>query len=195
MSSESMLQKEFNGRDVQRMRNLITKNYGDKTTTQVGYTKAQIDHVEGDIWEENNRQWTIKNGIKMTISKLDALKKAMTLPLICPVCKISIKSSNANKKMWSIHKMCLDCVLKMETKLKILGKFDEYQRTMQRQGILEYIKELEQLLLEVSLNNNNSEDFVTEEGDVERWDSSVDKQKLQQDIQEYIQKVKDAAQL
>ena len=28
---ESRLQKDFKQRDVQRMRNLITKNYGDKT--------------------------------------------------------------------------------------------------------------------------------------------------------------------
>jgi hypothetical protein len=194
MSSESMLQKEFNGRDVQRMRNIITKNYGDKTTTQVGYTKEHIERKEGDIWEEEGRQWTVKNGIKMTISKLDILKKTMSLPLVCPSCKVPMKSSNANKKMWSIHKICLDCVLKMETKLKVLGTFDEYQRNMQRQGIAEYVKELEQLLLEVSMSNSN-EDFVTEEGDVEKWDSNIDKHKIQQDIQEYIQKVKEAAQL
>ena len=29
--SESMLQREFKGKDVQRMRNIITKDYGDKT--------------------------------------------------------------------------------------------------------------------------------------------------------------------
>ncbi len=52
MNNESLLKKEFKGKDVQRMRNIITKNYTDKTTTQIGYTKEQVDHKEGDVWEE-----------------------------------------------------------------------------------------------------------------------------------------------
>ena len=43
---ESKLQREFKGRDVQRMRNIITKDYNAKTTTQVGYSKAQIEYKE-----------------------------------------------------------------------------------------------------------------------------------------------------
>jgi hypothetical protein len=189
--SESMLQREFKDRDVQRMRNLITKDYTAKTTTQVGYTKAYIDHIEGDVWEENNRQWTIKNGIKMTISKLDALKKALSLPISCPNCRTAMKDNNANRKMWSIHKMCLNCVVKIETELKRRGQYEEYERNMNRQSINEYIKELEQLLLEISINDMNGEDFVTEEGDIEKWGGKVNKQKLIQDLQEYIQKIKD----
>ena len=53
--NESRLQKDFKSRDVQRMRNLITKNYGDKTATQAGYTKQSVEHKEGDIWEENGK--------------------------------------------------------------------------------------------------------------------------------------------
>ena len=43
---------------------LVTKKYGDKTTQSVGYTKVQEFHNEGDIWEEDGRKWTIKNGVK-----------------------------------------------------------------------------------------------------------------------------------
>ena len=50
---ESRLQKDFKSRDVQRMRNLITKKFDDKTVTQAGYTKQSVEHKEGDIWEEN----------------------------------------------------------------------------------------------------------------------------------------------
>ena len=61
--SDNMLKREFRERDVQRMRNIITKDYTAKTVTQVGYTKAQIEHKEGDVWEENGKKWTIKNNI------------------------------------------------------------------------------------------------------------------------------------
>ena len=58
---ESKLQREFKGRDVQRMRNIITKDYNAKTTTQVGYSKAYIDRKEGDVWEEYGKKWILKN--------------------------------------------------------------------------------------------------------------------------------------
>ena len=70
-----MLQREFRERDVQRMRNIIKKEYTAKTTTQVGYTKSFVEYKEGDVWEENGKQWTIKNGIKQTITRFDKLKQ------------------------------------------------------------------------------------------------------------------------
>ena len=75
--SDNMLKREFKTRDVQRMRNIITKQHGDKTGVQVGYSKEYVERKEGDEWEENNKRWTIKNGIKMTINKLDKLKSIL----------------------------------------------------------------------------------------------------------------------
>ena len=43
-------------------------------STQIGYTKEYVEHKEGDVWEENGKQWTIKNGIKQTVTKLDAVE-------------------------------------------------------------------------------------------------------------------------
>ena len=62
--SDNLLKKEFKTRDVQRMRNIITKKTGDKTGVQVGYTADYIEHKEGDVWEENGKKWTIKNGMR-----------------------------------------------------------------------------------------------------------------------------------
>jgi hypothetical protein len=192
MANESMLQKDFKQRDVQRMRNLITKNYGDKTVTQAGYTKEIIEHKEGDIWEENGKQWTIKNGLKQNITRLDNIKKSLIIPLTCPNCSKPMKNDTLNKKMWPIHKMCFDCVITMETKLKREGKFEEYERNMTRRGIETYIKELEEALLELSLSTTEDESIVTESGDIEHWvGGNIDKQKILQDLQEHIQKLKD----
>jgi hypothetical protein len=191
MENESMLQKDFKSRDVQRMRNIITKKYGDKTTTQTGYTKQYIEYKEGDVWAENGKTWTIKNGLKQTITRLDAVKKSILLPLICPNCNKAIKSETLNKKMWPIHKMCFDCVIKMETKLKQEGKFEEYQRNMVYSGVKTHIKELEDLLLEIMLDTGK-ETFVTEVGDVEEWrGKNLDTTQIAKDLQEYIQSLKD----
>jgi len=58
------------------MRNIITKDYNAKTTTQIGYTKVQAERKEGDVWEEGGKQWTLKNGIKQTVTRFDEIKKS-----------------------------------------------------------------------------------------------------------------------
>ena len=189
--AESKLQREFRERDVQRMRNIITKDYNAKTQSQVGYSKEYIERNEGDIWEENSKTWTIKNGIKMTVSKLDDIKKILQLPLICPKCSKHMKNFELNKKMYSIHKMCFDCVIEFETKLKMLGTYKEYERNIIDKGLDVYIKELEDFLLELALNDNN-ESFVTEAGDIEKWSGgNIDKKTIMNDLIEYINSLKE----
>jgi hypothetical protein len=189
--AESKLQREFRERDVQRMRNLITKDYSAKTQSQIGYTKENIERKEGDIWEENNKNWTIKNGIKMTISKLDNVKKILQLPLVCPKCIKHMKNFELNRKMYSVHKMCFDCVIKYETELKRLGKYKEYEQNIMNKSLNVYIQELEDALLEIALNNS-SESFVTEAGDIEKWSGgNIDKQTIMNDLTEYINTLKE----
>jgi hypothetical protein len=102
-----------------------------------------------------------------------------------------MKNHNLNKKMWPLHKMCFDCVIVMETELKRTGQYEEYVRNLTTRGVKTYITELESALLELALEDSN-EEFVTEQGDVEKWaGKGIDKQKLAEEIQEYIQKLKD----
>ena len=190
MSNDNVLKKEFNTRDVQRVRNIITKDYSAKTSTQIGYTKEYAKHKEGDVWEENGKQWTIKNGIKQTVTKLDAVRKRVTMPLNCPQCKAPMKN-RLDKTMYLIHSMCFDCVVKHETKLKTEGKFEEYQLNINKQGLAYHLKEMENVLLDL-LMNSNEESFVTEGGDIETWKGNdVLRQAAIKDLQEYIQKIKD----
>ena len=188
--SDNVLKKEFKERDVQRMRNIITKNYGDKTGIQIGYTKQQNVYKEGDVWEENNRTWTIKDGIKQTITKLDGFRRIDSMPLTCPKCQQPLKNHRLNKTMYSIHKTCADCAIKMETELKREGKFEEYQKDINKHGMEYHLKEAESLLLELSMSSSE-ESFVTEGGDIETWKGNDNvRQRLIKDIQEYINKLK-----
>jgi len=191
MDNDSMLQKDFKQRDVQRMRNLIKKDYSAKTITQAGYTKTIVERKEGDVWEEGGKQWTIKNGIKQTITRLDNIKKSLLLPIVCPSCNKAMANNNLNKKMWPLHGKCFDCVINMESELKRTGKFEEYQRNMVHSGIKTHIKEMEDLLLELALGASK-ESFVTEAGDIEEWrGGNIDTTQMIKDLQEYIQSLKD----
>lgn len=188
---DNLLKKEFKTRDVQRMRNILTKNVGDKTGVQVGYTKAYEDHKEGDVWEERGKKWTIKNGIKQTVTRFDSIKKKIFTPITCPNCHKPMTKGHFDKYMYSIHQKCSDCVIDYETKLKVRGEYQAYERNMIKQGIQYHIKEMEGVLLELLMNN--SEQFVTENGEIEEWKGGKEmNNQFVQDIQEYIQKLKDA---
>jgi bacterioferritin-associated ferredoxin len=188
--SDNMLKREFRERDVQRMRNIIQKDYTAKTVTQVGYTKTQVEHKEGDVWEENGKKWTIKNGIKQTITRFDELKKVLNLPLTCPSCGKAMKNNTLNKKMWPIHSKCFDCIITYETELKRQGKFENYAKSLISGGVKQYIKDLEDALIDFT--NESDDQFVTEQGDIETWKGKgLDKDKFTKDIQDHIQELKD----
>jgi len=187
-----MMQRQFKERDVQRMRNIITKDYGAKTGVQVGYTAGYVEHKEGDVWEQDGKQWTIKNGLKQTVTRFDEVKRMVVMPLVCPNCKKPMTKGQSDKYMYSIHQKCLDCVIEHEAQLKKEGLFDEYQLSIIRQGARVHIKEMEDVLLELLMEQSN-DSFVTEDGDIETWKGKDgNKQQLIGEIQEYIQKLKDA---
>ena len=178
-----MLNKEFKRKDVERMRNLIKGKSGESSELQVGYTKSQEQHKEGDIWEEKGKKWVIKDGIKQTYTKLDEVKKAAILPLFCPSCGGIMKKRN-DTKMYNIHKMCFDCVIDMEHKLKIEGKYEEYERNTLANNAEDYINDLESYLLE-ALNSSNDQ-FVSEHGEVQRWKGGLDKEKVNEELKEFF---------
>lgn len=185
---ETQLKKEFRERDVQRLRNIVTKKYGDSTGVQIGYEKQTEDHIEGDIWEEGDKTWTIKDGIKQNITKLDEVKRLTRMPFLCPNCSKPMKNIN-DKKMYPIHKMCFDCVVVMESRLKIQGKYEEYAKNMVSKNIVTHIEEAEQFIEEFA-KSYTKESYVTEQGDVEQWEGGVDKDKMVEKWKEELKEMK-----
>ena len=178
-----MLKKEFNKKDVNRARNLITGNVNSSSETQIGYTKKRIEYKEGDIWTENKKTWTIKNGIKQTISKLDAIKKEVFIPLCCPKCS-KVMKHHLDKSNYKVHKKCHDCVVEFEHKLKINKKYNNYIKNLEAKNSLDIIKETESYLLD-AINSSNSS-FVSEDGVIERWVGGIDKKDLTKKIKEAV---------
>ena len=177
------LNKEFKRTDVNRMRNLITGKTGASTGTQIGYNKKTEDHKEGDVWVEGRKTWTIKNGIKQTVSKLDVIKKEVFMPLSCPCCN-KIMKKRLDKPNYKIHKKCFDCVIEFEHKLKISGEYNNYKKKLISKNSLDIVDEMESYLLD-AINTSNS-NFVSEDGVVERWVGGVDKA-------DFTKKIKEAA--
>lgn len=181
---DSLLRKEFKGRDVNRIRNLITKNFGKETRVGVGYEKVEEDHREGDIWEADGKKWTIKNGIRRSVSKLDRAKKAIRIPLRCPKCGGPMEHHLA-KKMYKIHGFCFDpCTVEYEATLRKAGLYDQYEKRMMQGNMAAFLKDIEGFVFESLSEKDN---YVTENGDVEDWQtiSKDRKDKILKDLQEY----------
>ena len=176
-----MLKKEFKRKDVNRARNLIMGKTDASTGTQIGYNKKQKEHKEGDTWVEGRKTWTIKNGIKQTVSKLDKIKKEIFVPLGCPKCN-KVMKQHLDKSNYKIHKKCHACVIESEHKLKNEGKYDEYIKTLKKRNLHSITNETEAYLLDV-VNTSNS-GFVSEDGVVEKWVGGVNSKEFTKQIKE-----------
>ena len=186
-NKDSVLKKEFKPKDVNRLRNIITGKTGNSTQIQSGYENKNIDYQEGDIWEEGGKKWTIKDGLKQSITKMDDLKKLVILPLTCPHCSKPMKVDNLNKKMYNIHKMCYDCVIDMEAEIKKQGKYEEYVSLKRIENRNTSLSDLESQVESWLLEKNS---YITEAGDIESWEGG-DKTKLFQEVKDWIKKQKE----
>lgn len=183
---ENNLKKEFSKRDVTRMRNIITGKTGDRTQVQAGWELGKDDYKEGDVWEVDGKKWTIKNGIKQTVTKLDKIKSLVLMPLSCPNCGGVIKLTDLEKKMWSIHKTCFDCVIKKESKIKRDGKWEEYESGIMNANKNASLDDLESALEDWLIQQDT---FVTEQGDVESWNGG-NKKDIYKQVKERIAELK-----
>jgi len=186
--NQSSMKREFSKRDVTRMRNLLTGKSGDRTQTLAGWETREEERKEGDTWVDQwGKEWTIRNGIRQTVTKSDHLKSLAILPLSCPKCGKLMKVNDLNKKMWAIHSECFDCVVKEETRLKTEGKWEEYESAQIKGNIKTSLADFE-AAIDTWMSDRDT--FVTENGDKETWVGG-NKQKIYEEIKENLKRIKE----
>ena len=186
MSKETVLKKNFQKRDVERLRNLMTGKYGEKTRSSVGFTNKQEFYNEGDIWESDGRTWTIKKGIKQNVTKLDKAKKEHNMPLFCPKCSKLMK--RVDKPYHNVHKYCLNCHARAEDKLKAEGKYEEHYNEINNKIIDDRVDEFKQYVKDQLSESNDS--FVSENGEVENWVGKLNTEKVDEFTKDIIKHLK-----
>ena len=184
--SDSILKKEFNKKDVERLRNLVKGKNSKRTTQGIGYTKKQEFHKEGDIWEENGRKWTIKDGIKQNITKLYKFKKS-AVPLFCPSCG-TIMNKQLDPHYFKAYGACLDCIKIKESKIKTSGEWEDHKTTTHNKEIDKYIEEYTQFI-EMKMEESN-DSFITEAGEIEKWRGGIKKDQAEEALREGIEYLK-----
>jgi hypothetical protein len=133
----------------------------------VTITGKRVKRVEGDIWEEGGKTWTIKNGLKRTVTKMDQARKDFLTPLACPKCQGPMKH-HLDEKMWAIHRLCFNCTIDMEHEIVKAGKWAEYERAKLLANANSYLKDMTAFFEEYAKETMSSS-HVTENGVIEKW--------------------------
>ena len=155
------------------MRNIVKGDYTKSVKTQVGYKKSD-KNIEGDIWEEGNKTWTIKNGIKQNVAKLQVVRDMIRMPLVCPNCD-KIMKGQFDKYHWKVEKQCLECHTKDVTHMRAIHTYEEFKKDISKKNKLSEINDLSAAFDEW-LNSEST--FVTEIGEIEDWQGGIDKEQM-----------------
>tara|TARA_R100001463_G_scaffold71623_1_gene125430 strand:- start:20 stop:583 length:564 start_codon:yes stop_codon:yes gene_type:complete len=181
------MKKGISTSKVKRMRNLVSGNFSSKTKIRSGYLKKEDSREEGDVWEERGKTWTIKNGIKRTINKMDNARKLINIPLSCPKC-INSLSHPAHKKMFRRWGMCLTCVTIWEQEMISNGTYEEWSKQFDSKNFNAFINDIKAEYDEW-LESRNSKQFITEAGDIEDWSGGKDSETLKKEFNENLEKI------
>jgi hypothetical protein len=154
------MKKAISESKVQRMRNLVMGNHNAKTKVQSGYVTSTIQYSEGDVWIEGGKEWTIKNGITQTVTKLDDVRKSILMPLVCPKCNEKVMKGQLDKLFWKIYGECSDCKISYETDLKISGKYKEYEKAEMTKNLKTYLKDIKMMANDF-INETNRKGYIT----------------------------------
>lgn len=170
---------------VRRKLNEVLNKHEGKVT--VGWRPSEETHKEGDVWEAlDGRKWTIKNGIKQTVTKLDSAKT----PIFCPSCSKPMNSRH-DTKFWMGKGKCFDCVIKDETELRRTGKWQQVHDEQRRLSQIDMLKDKINELTDIRDNLSQLEIINADDTNilmVEKWSVNLDA--VKKDMTDEIEKMK-----
>ena len=86
-----------------------------------------------------------KHGDK--IDRLSDIMKEARMPWFCPNCDKTMKK-RIDDKFWRLFGHCFDCQINFEHKLRLEGKYDEWEQNKIKENKLAWIKDQKQSIIE-----------------------------------------------
>ena len=151
----------------------------------MGYSKEseRQNQVLGDLLQGKTPEKRVMVGYEGkekekgdVIPKMTELMQDARMPLFCKKCD-KVMKKRLDNKMWTLYGHCFDCQIKFEQKLRIEGKFDEWQESKVKQNKISFIKDAIQQVEEFKemkapeFHNNVGVDYPMLEK--EQWDMDV----------------------
>lgn len=177
---------------VEDVKKLLQGKHESQNKISVGYSGEKKDEDNkirkiGDRWfDEDGNEWEQKNGYKMKLGKVwqQELHQYLNEFPNCPkeTCTCGMPK-RLDEKMRKIHGMCFDCVVSMEHKIRIEGKWDEYEKTKLKENAMAWLKEAERDK-NLIVDELSKVEFTNDFGDIEKWNTKIDKEELLKKIEE-----------
>ena len=123
------------------------------------------------------------------IPKMTEIMKGVRMPWFCPECD-SVMKQKLDDKMWRLFGHCFDCQVKIENKLRIEGKYEEWAEEKIRQNKISFLKDSIQKINE--FRNQKAPEFYNQVGvnypelEKEKW--NIDMEKFKADADEALEK-------
>jgi len=152
----------------------IVKSYvsGERAFVQVGYTDniGLIDRKEGETWKDSQgNTWIKQDGVKKRLSNLGKINVEQK----CSICNANIKFGNyLDQRVYARCGKCYDCSIIFDSRLKLLGKFNDYSKYYAFSTEYSKLKDLKTKILESMeyLENYDPElKYFNEDGTHEVW--------------------------
>ncbi len=140
---------------------------------RVGYLPpAEKRHKDGEIWKDKNgTEWVQIKNSKISKKLYDAREITKQ---ICSSCKKDIRwSSDKNDtKMFNKTGKCYDCIIEEETKMRLDGTFEIYEKIKVIKNQKSFLLDLQQKIKESLVwleNKSNKIEYLNEDGSSECW--------------------------
>ena len=74
------------------------------------------------------------------IPKMTEIMQDVRMPLFCKECN-KVMKKKLDDKMWRLYGHCFDCQIEIENKLRIEGKYEEWEKEKIKQNKIAFIKD------------------------------------------------------
>ncbi len=149
-----------------------------------------------DPKEKKDREKQIMEERERSNERMDALKEAKT-PWFCPECD-KVMKNRLDNKMYRLHNHCFDCQVKFENKLRIEGKYEEWEEQKVLNNQLSYIKDQIQSVEDWVDESENSPTFFNQVGikdvelEQEKWSNNREAiDKMSEEALKELNKIKE----
>jgi leucyl aminopeptidase len=93
--------------------------------------------------------------------------------------------------MQTIHGMCYDCVIEMEHKLRVTGKYEEYEQQKIRENKKAWLKQAEEDVKALKEAFTQSHQYVTNaDGVLETWEAQMTPEEFNEKVEKEFEKFK-----
>jgi hypothetical protein len=149
-----------------------------------------------DPKEKKDREKQIKEERERSNERVEALKEAK-MPWFCPECN-KVMKRRLDDKMYRLHNHCFDCQVKFENKLRVEGKYDEWEEKKVLNNQLSHIKDQIQSVEDWVDESENSPTFFNQVGireveiEQEKWSNNREAiDKMSEEALKELNKIKE----